>query len=114
MKRLKRVASWFIESGIGPDTAEPDGRYVRFLNTAMLVFASAQVPILPLLVALGLWPQLVANLTALSLCGAGFWINRRGRHLSAKVVFVAVVTANTVYFSWIFGSSAPTHLWLIP
>ena len=114
MNRLKQITSWLIDSGTDPETVEPDARYVRFLNAAMLVFAGAQAPILPLLAVLGLWSQLVANLAALSLCGLGFWLNRRGRHLLAKAVFVGVVTANTVYFSWIFGSSAPTHLWLIP
>jgi class 3 adenylate cyclase len=114
MKGLRRAASWIVDSGIGPETPSSDARYVRFLNATMLVFAGAQGPILPLLVALGLWPQLAANLTALGLCGLGFLLNRQGRHLQAKVVFVAVVTANTAYFSVVVGSSAPTHLWLVP
>lgn len=114
MNGLQRAASWLVDSGIGPETSGVDARYVRFLNTTILVFGVAQGPILPLLVTLGLWPQLVANLAALSLCGVGFWLNRRGNHLAAKVAFVAVVTANTAYFSLVFGSSAPTHLWLIP
>jgi class 3 adenylate cyclase len=114
MNGLRRAASWFVDSGIGPETTRSDARYVRFLNTTMLVFAGAQAPILPLLVALELWAQLAANMVALVLCALSFLLNRRGRHREAKVVFVAVVIANTAYFSMIFGSSAPAHHWLIP
>ena len=32
----------------------------------------------------------------------------------AKVLVISVMTANTLYFTTVLGSTAPTHLWLIP
>lgn len=111
---LRTISSGFIDSGITPQTSESDAKYLRFLNATLLLFGIAQLPILSLLIALGLWTQLIVNLVALGLCGLGFALNRRGLHLPAKVLVIGVVTANTAYFAVIMGSSAPAHLWLIP
>lgn len=114
MNLLKALSTWFVDSGITPQTSESEVKYRRFLNATLLLFGIAQLPILSLLVALELWTQLLVNLTALGLCGLGFVLNRRGRPLAAKILVIAVVTANTIYFSVIMGSSTPAHLWLIP
>ena len=114
MSATKRASSWFIDSGVTPNTSGSDARYIRFINTTLLVFAVAQLPILPLLVTLGLEAQLLVNLLALGLCGLGFILNRRGDHLVAKLLVISVVIANTGYFAIVLGSSSPTHHWLIP
>lgn len=114
MRALQTILSWTIDSGITSQTVKLDARYQRFLNAILLLFGVAQVPILSLLVVLDLWAQILVNLFALGLCGLGFVLNRRGHHLSAKVLVVTVMNANTVYFSTVFGSTVPTHLWLIP
>ena len=114
MRGLRTAITWLVDSGITPDTSRSDARYVRFLNTTLLLFALAQAPILSLLVVLELSAQLYTNLGALVLCGLGFLLNRRGQHRAAKILVIAVVTANAVYFSAVLGSSAPAHLWLVP
>ena len=114
MNWLKTATSEVIDSGITPDTSGSDARYIRFLNATLLLFGLAQVPILSLLIALRMGPQLLVNLIALGLCALGFALNRRGRPLAAKILVVAVMTANTSYFATLLGSSAPTHFWLIP
>ena len=111
---LRTISSGFVDSGITSQTSESDAKYLRFLNATLLLFGIAQLPVLSLLIALGLWTQLIVNLAALGLCGLGFALNRHGRHLPAKVLVIGVVTANTAYFAVIMGSSAPAHLWLIP
>ena len=112
--------SWFMtaarvvtDSGVTAETDPTDARYIRFLNTTLLIFVLGQAPILPLLISLVMWAQLVTNLAALTLGGVGFALNRSGRHLSAKILVITVMTANAVYFSTLLGSTAPTHLWLI-
>lgn len=114
MDWLRQLAIRFIDSGVGSDTASTDARYVRFLNTTLLVLALVELPILVLLVVLGLGPQFLTNLVALCLLVTGFVLNRRGWYLQAKVLVITVMTANTSYFAAILGSSSPTHLWLIP
>lgn len=95
-------------------TPESDTKYIRFLNGTLLLFGMSQLPVLWLLVSLELWVPLLVNSAALALCGLGFFLNRRGQHLAAKVVVIATVTANTGYFAVIMGASAPAHFWLIP
>jgi adenylate cyclase len=114
MNSLSAISTWFVESGITLKTSESDAKYLRFFNATLLLFGLAQLPILSLLVVLELWSQLLVNLAALGLCGLGFILNRGGRHLTAKVLVIAVVNANTAYFAVIMGSSAPAHFWLIP
>jgi adenylate cyclase len=114
MTWLRHKATRFIDSGVQPHTPSSDARYIRFLNATLLLFGLGQVPILSLLFTLGLESQLPTNLAALGLCGVGFMLNRRGQHLAAKILVITVVTANTTYFAAVLGSSAPTHLWLIP
>jgi len=114
MNGLKNSVDWLVDSGVGVDTPKSDARYIRFLNTTLLLFGLGQFPILSLLFILGLQTQLGINLIALSLCGVGYALNRRGHHLSAKVLVIGVVTANTAYFAFIMGSNAPAHLWLVP
>ena len=110
---LRALALRFVESGVRADTSGSDARYIRFLNATLLLFGLAQVPILPLLIALEMWTQIPWNLAALSLCGLGFALNRSGRHLRSKVLTIGVMVVNTVYFSVLLGSTAPTHLWLM-
>ena len=110
----QHTPAWFAASGLTPGTNAPNARYVRFLNAVLIVFAAAQVPILPLLVTLELLSPLLVNLAAISLCAVSFLLNRRGHHLAAKVLFVSVVAANTLYFSVVLGADTPTHFWLIP
>lgn len=114
MNGLQPTTPWLADSGLTAGTAPSDARYVRFLNAVLVVFGAAQVPILPLLVTLELFPQLLANLATLSLCALSFLINRRGQHLAAKVLFVSVVTVNILYFSMVLGADTPTHFWLVP
>ena len=114
MTRLKAISTWFIDSGVGQSTSDSNTKYLRFFNATLLLFASAQLPIIYILMRFDLISQLAVNLTALGLCGAAFFLNRSGRYLIAKILLLTVVTANTVYFSVIIGSNAPTHLWLIP
>ena len=114
MSKLITLKKSMIDAGLSDETPRSDARYVRFLNATLLVFSLAQVPILSLLSALQLYTQLLINLTALALCGIGFVLNRQGRHLPAKVLVVTVMVINSAYFTTLFGSSAPTHLWLIP
>ena len=114
MNWLRRAVTWVVDSGVTPETSGSDARYVRFVNATLLLFGLAQAPIIPLLLVLGLGSQLQVNLVTLFLCALGFVLNRRGQHLPAKVLIIAVVTANTAYFAAVLGSSAPTHLWLIP
>ena len=114
MNWLRRATTAIVDSGVSPETSGSDARYVRFINATLMLFVLAQVPILPLLISLGMGAQLQVNLLTLGLCALGFVLNRRGHHLPAKVLIVAVVTANTAYFAAVLGSSAPTHLWLIP
>ena len=114
MSRLTTFKTSVIDAGVSAETPRSDARYIRFLNTTLLIFSLAQVPILSLLSILQLYTQLLINLTALTLCGIGFALNRQGRHLPAKVLVVTVVVINSAYFTTLFGSSAPTHLWLIP
>ena len=114
MSRLTTFKTSVIDAGVSAETPGSDARYIRFLNTTLLIFSLAQVPILSLLSILQLYTQLLINLTALTLCGIGFVLNRQGRHLPAKVLVVTVVVINSAYFATLFGSSAPTHLWLIP
>ena len=114
MNWLRARLTWFIDSGVAAETPSTDARYIRFLNTTLLVLGLIEVPILALLIALGLGSQFQTNLVALGLLTFGYVLNRRGRHLLAKVLVVAVMTANTSYFATILGSSAPTHIWLIP
>jgi adenylate cyclase len=114
MDWLRQLAIRFIDSGVGSETASTDARYVRFLNTTLLVLALVELPILVLLVVLGLGPQFLTNLVALCLLVTGFVLNRRGWYLQAKVLVITVMTANTSYFAAILGSSSLTHLWLIP
>jgi len=109
-----RAITSFVDSGVTSETSGTDARYVRFINATLLLFALAQAPILPLLVTLGLGAQLQVNVASLCLCVLGFFLNRSGRHLTAKVLIISVVTANAAYFSFVLGSTAPTHLWLIP
>ena len=111
---FRRTISLFVDSGVTPDTLGSDARYIRFLNATVLLFVLAQAPVLPLLITLNMQPQILINLAALVLCGLGFVLNRRGFHLPAKILIVAILTANTAYFAALIGSSAPTHLWLIP
>ena len=114
MRALQTILFWAVDSGITAHTAKLDARYQRFLNAILLLFGVAQVPIFSLLVVLELWTQLLINLFALGLCGLGFVLNRRGHHRSAKILVVAVMNVNTAYFSTVFGSTVPTHFWLIP
>ncbi|MBP48154.1 MAG: guanylate cyclase [Myxococcales bacterium] len=114
MTNLKSLSAWFIDSGIQADTPDSDIKYLRFLNATLLLFGLAQAPVAILLATLQLWTQLVVNLVATGLCGYGFWLNRRGRYLSAKTLVLAVLITNTAYFAVIMGSSTPTHFWLIP
>lgn len=111
---LNRIARECIDSGIRHDTPGSDIKYLRFLNATLLLFGMAQIPVLVLLVTLELWTPLAVNAVALGLCGCGFALNRRGKHLTAKLLVIAVVTANTGYFAVIMGSSAPAHFWLVP
>ena len=113
MNWLRSKARRIGDSGVTPDTTGSEARYIRFLNATLLLFSFAQVPILPLLIGLQMWPQIPWNLAALSLCGLGFALNRSGRHLFAKVLSIGVMVAITVYFAILIGSTAPTHLWLI-
>ena len=114
MNSVQSIATWFIDSGTTDDLTNSDVRYVRFLNATLLLFCLVQIPIIPLLITLELYSQLQVNLLALTLCAIGFYLNRQGMHLFAKALIISIVTANTAYFSIILGSSAPTHLWLIP
>ena len=95
-------------------TFDTDTKYRRFLNATLLLFTVAQLPILALLVSMKLWAPVLVNSCALALCGLGFMLNRDGRFLLAKTLVLTVLIGNTVYFSIIFGSTAPTHFWLIP
>jgi len=113
MNVTKQMSSWFVDSGVTPNTSGSDARYIRFINMTLLVFAAAQLPILPLLATLGLQQQLLVNLLALVFCMLGFVLNRRGDHLLAKLLVISVVIANTGYFTVVLGSSSPTHHWLI-
>ena len=112
--RVPTLATRFIDSGVKHDMSASDARYVRFLNATLLLFALGQAPVLFLLISLNLWVQLQINVAALAVLGLGYVLNRRGHHLVAKVLVIAVVTSNTAYFTAMFGSDAPTHLWLIP
>ena len=114
MNSVKRLISWFIESGVTPHTLESESRYIRFLNATLFIFGQAQIPILSLLLMLGMYKPILVNLLALSLFVIGFILNRRGRHLLAKIVIISVMIINTAYFTSLIGSSAPTHMWLIP
>ncbi len=114
MEWLKKTLSWFVESGLTSDTPSSDARYIRFVNATLLVLAVVQFPILGLLIALDLGPQVQTNFFALGLLTLGFILNRRGYYLGAKILVITVMTANTAYFATIMGASAPTHLWLIP
>ena len=114
MNSVKRLISWFIESGVTPHTLESESRYIRFLNATLFIFGQAQIPILSLLLMLGMYKPILVNLLALSLFVIGFILNRRGRHLLAKIVIISVMIVNTAYFTSLIGSSAPTHMWLIP
>ena len=114
MNSFNMLRHWLIDSGIVQSTSNTDARYIRFLNATLLLFILAQIPIIPLLIALELPSQLMVNLFALCLCTARFTLNRLGFYLSAKILIISIVIANTVYFSIIFGSSAPTHQWLVP
>jgi class 3 adenylate cyclase len=114
MNGLKNSVDWFVDSGVGAETPKSDARYIRFLNATLLLFGLGQFPILSLLFILGLQFQIIVNLIALSLCAVGYALNRSGYHLSAKVLVIGVVTANTAYFALIMGSNAPAHLWLVP
>ena len=114
MKRLKMRIHQVIDSGIQSGTSDLERRYIRFLNSTLILFACAQLPIFCLLLILKMTIPLLVNLLALSLCGVGFILNRRGAHLVAKILIVLIVNLNTLYFTLILGSSAPTHFWLIP
>lgn len=114
MKRLTVAINWFVDSGVTADTSGSDARYVRFLNATLLLFGFGQVPVLSLFVVLDLGVQLPVNVAALTLCAVGFVLNRRGHHLPAKALVITVVTANTLYFASVLGSSAPAHIWLVP
>ncbi|HCH65265.1 MAG: hypothetical protein CL927_12965 [Deltaproteobacteria bacterium] len=111
---LRAVLQAFTNAGVTAKTSNTDKRYIRFLNTTLLIFVVAQVPIIPLLIRLELWTQLATNLAALSIGVLGFLLHRSGRYLTAKVLIIGVMTANTAYFAALLGSTAPTHLWLVP
>ncbi len=114
MTRPNLLPLGFVDSGINAQTPDSDVKYLRFLNATLLLFTLAQLPVLALLTVVELWDQLFINLAAIGLCWTGFLLNRQGRHLAAKVLVLTVLTANTAYFSVILGSTAPTHLWLVP
>ena len=114
MNWLRLVVVEFIDSGVSSGTSESNARYIRFLNTTLFLFTLGQVPVVSLLVSLRLWEQLFVNLMALGMLLLAFVLNRSGRHLVAKILTITVVVANTVYFSVMFGATAPIHLWLIP
>ena len=76
MTFLQSPSNWIVDSGITVETPESDIKYIRFLNTTLLLFGLGQIPIISLLIALQLWLPLVVNIAALALCGVGFGINR--------------------------------------
>ena len=108
--------SWLniINSGIQTETSEEDTRYIRFLNTTLIIFAIAQLPIIPILAIAQLSSAVFINSCAFSLLIIGYFLNRNGKYLIAKFLTAFVIMANTLYFSLLVGSNAPTHLWLIP
>merc|ERR1712216_322480 len=114
MNWISEAIKWAVDSGVPPNTSRSEAKYIRFINATLVLFSFAQLPILSLLMTLNLWLQVLINLGALGLCGLGFVLNRQGRHLSAKVLVILVLTVNTTYFAVIIGSNAPVHLWLIP
>lgn len=114
MNKFNQAVTGFVDSGVRADTPNSDARYIRFLNATLLLFGLGQLPIISLLGVLGLTSLLMINLGALFLIAVGYVLNRSGHHLLAKIVVLGVVTLNTTYFAVILGSSAPTHLWLIP
>ncbi len=114
MNDLKVRLQWVINSGVTADMTGSDARYIRFINATLLLFGSAQLPILFLLISLDMILPLGINLIALVLFGLGFMINRSGRTLLAKLLITSVMTANTAYFAILLGSSAPTHFWFMP
>jgi adenylate cyclase len=114
MNWLRTALASVVDSGVTAEMSSLDARYVRFLNTTLLILGLIELPILGLLLVLGLVSQLQINLIALAALASGFVANRRGQHLPAKILVIAVMTANTAYFATILGSSAPTHIWLIP
>lgn len=114
MNWLSKAIIWIIDSGVTHHTSSSDARYIRFLNAALLLFTLGQVPILSLLIHLNMSFQIQINMLALSLCGIGFLLNRRGLYLLSKLVVIVVMNTNTFYFITLIGSSAPTHFWLIP
>ena len=113
MNKLNAALQCFTEVGITPDTKPTDDRYIRFLNTTLLIFVFAQLPIIPLLVSLKLWLPLSTNVATLATCGLGFVLIRTGRPLPAKLIIIGAMTVNTAYFATLLGSTAPIHLWLI-
>ena len=114
MRWFKSLIRLVVDSGLTKDTKSSDARYVRFLNTTLLLFGLSQLPVTALLLFLGLRFQLFVNLVALGGCVVGFFLNRRGNHLPAKVLVISVVSLNAAYFAGIIGSSAPAHIWFIP
>lgn len=114
MNTLKMKLKSMVDSGVTMNTTRYDARYIRFLNTTLILFGLAQVPIISLLITLNMRPQLLVNLAALSLLVIGFILNRYQQTLLAKLLVITVMIANTAYFVTLMGSSAPTHLWLMP
>ena len=114
MSWFRSRLAWVIDSGVSVETPSSDARYVRFINATLLLFVLAQLPVLSLLFYMELETQVQVNLGALALLGLAFVLNRRGAHLVAKIVIVAVMSTNTAYFAWMLGSSTPVHFWLIP
>jgi adenylate cyclase len=114
MNWSKNLISKIVDSGISENTSSLDARYIRFLNTTLLIFGLSQLPIIMLLLSIRLEVQLVVNSLALGLCGIGYLLNQNGYHQIAKIGFMSVVLCNSTYFAFVLGSSAPTHLWLVP
>ena len=108
MKRFRQAVLWFIDSGVESETVSTEARYVRFLNATLLVLALVEYPILVLLVVLGLGPKCLMDLIALCALVTGFVLNRRGRYLTAKILVITIMTANTSYFA---GYPSLAHSW---
>ena len=114
MKILKMISTWFIESGVTKETPASDIKYVRFLNATLLLLFTAQIPMLGLMIGLASWVPLLLNLAATGVCWLGFMLNRRGNHLTAKMLVLTIMIANSTHPAFVMGSTAPAHLWLIP
>mgnify|MGYP001263901570 CR=1 FL=1 len=114
MKILKMISTWFIDSGVTKETPALDIKYVRFLNATLLLLFTAQIPMLGLMIGLASWTPLLLNLAATGVCWLGFMLNRRGNHLTAKMLVLTIMIANSTHPAFVMGSSAPAHLWLIP